>query len=630
MALVIQSAGPIAIAGEQGKFPAVLFSGYNGESQGAALADVLFGSQDPSGHLDFTWYRDDSQLPDMSDYGLTPSATGGAGRTYMYFTGTPTYPFGYGLSYTHFRFANLTVGAQSTSADGTIHASFDVTNTGGRAGAAVAQLYLVPPTTAGAELPVKRLVGFQKTAVLQPGQTQTVTLSVEVTDLAFWDQQAAKWLVPDGPYQFQIGADSSNIDASQTVTVSGALKPHVQYVTVQPEDVIYNTGDTVDLTASNRWLADDTNPSLEHRNLSVTADNVIEAVNNDGSFVNLNHADVSYRSSNPSVAAVTSTGTMTARGPGVATITVTVNGVSGSAVVLVKQPLTLTAPRVALPGAPFTATTTLSNPGSAALTNAELTLTAPAGWAVTPTSPASFQSVLSGETVMTTWTVTAPTDSTPDSYQLTAQVTYQSASGDGTASAIDQIAVPYQSLNSAFNDPGISDDANPTFGNLDGGGRSYSAQALATTGLTPGASISHDGLNFTWPNVQPGMSDNVAAGAQTISLSGSGSTLGFLGTGDYGSTSGNGTILYTDGSTQTFELSFPDWWANKATTGGDILATMPYINTPTGRRTQTASIYYASVPLEQGKTVQYVTLPDVSQQPTTNQVAMHIFAIATG
>ena len=63
----------------QGKFPAIVFSGYNGESQGTALADVLFGKQNPSGHLNFTWYSDDSQLPDMTNYGLTPSHTGGLG-----------------------------------------------------------------------------------------------------------------------------------------------------------------------------------------------------------------------------------------------------------------------------------------------------------------------------------------------------------------------------------------------------------------------------------------------------------------------------------------------------------------------------------------------------------------------
>ncbi|MCX4722964.1 glycoside hydrolase family 3 C-terminal domain-containing protein [Streptomyces sp. NPDC090052] len=69
------------------------------------MANVLFGKQNPSGRLDFTWYKDESQLPAMSNYGLTPGATGGLGRTYQYFTGKPTYPFGYGSSYTTFSYS---------------------------------------------------------------------------------------------------------------------------------------------------------------------------------------------------------------------------------------------------------------------------------------------------------------------------------------------------------------------------------------------------------------------------------------------------------------------------------------------------------------------------------------------
>src|SRR5207248_658909 len=102
MALAIQSDGPVAIEHLKGVFPAIVFSGYNGESQGTALADVLFGKQNPSGHLNFTWYSDDSQLPDLKNYGLTPSQTGGIGRTYQYFTGTPAYPCAYLLSYSKF------------------------------------------------------------------------------------------------------------------------------------------------------------------------------------------------------------------------------------------------------------------------------------------------------------------------------------------------------------------------------------------------------------------------------------------------------------------------------------------------------------------------------------------------
>src|SRR5699024_9530241 len=108
MAMVIQSEGPIDISDVQQYFPAIMFSGYNGESQGTALAHVLLGEKNPSGHLDFTWYRDDTQLPSKSNYHLKPGKTNGLGRTYMYYTGRqahffgrttvgkPTYPFGYG------------------------------------------------------------------------------------------------------------------------------------------------------------------------------------------------------------------------------------------------------------------------------------------------------------------------------------------------------------------------------------------------------------------------------------------------------------------------------------------------------------------------------------------------------
>jgi hypothetical protein len=188
------------------------------------------------------------------------------------------------------------------------------------------------------------------------------------------------------------------------------------------------------------------------------------------------------------------------------------------------------------------------------------------------------------------------------------------------------MSVPYPSLSDAFNNPGISDDSTTTAGNLDGGGFSYSAQALAANGLTPGAAITHDGVAFTWPGAQPGTPDNVVAGGQTIALSGSGTTLGLLGAGDYGAASGSGTITYTDGSTQQFTVGFPDWWSNTAPASGDILATDPYINTPSGRQNQQDSIYYVGIPLQAGKTVKYLTLPDLSEQAVQGSTAMHIFA----
>jgi beta-glucosidase-like glycosyl hydrolase len=628
-AMVIQSGGPVDISSTQSGFPAIVFSGYNGESQGTALAQVLFGQVNPAGHLDFTWYSSDSQLPGMKNYGLTPSQTGGLGRTYMYFTGAPTYPFGYGLSYSHFSYSHITVAPGQVNANATVPVSFDVTNTGSVPGATVAQLYVAPQfTVPGVELPKEQLEGFQRTAVLAPGQSQHITLLVKAASLSQWDEQSLKQAVYDGPYQFRVGPDSATVAGSGTVDVTGAIAPHVQYVTVQPDQVVFTPGGTLDLTGKNPWIAPDTNPSLEQPH--ATADNIVEAVSNDQSFVNLSGATVSYASSNPNVATVSSTGKVTAIAHGVATIRVTVNGVTGTTPIVVQQPFTLSAPATAAPGSTATVTTALPDAGSRPLTNVSVTLAVPAGWTATATSPSTFATVQPGQTAQTTWQVTVPADAKPGSNELTAGASFTDANGPGTATATAEVSLPYASLPDAFNNPGISDDSNPSAGNLDGGGFSYSAQTLAAAGLTPGASITHDGVTFTWPNAQPGTPDNVVAGGQTIALPGSGSTLGLVGTGDYGAASGTGTITYTDGSTQQFDVTFPDWWSNTAPAGGDILTTLPYINTPTGKQNQHVSVYYIGVPLQAGKTVKYVTLPDVSQGAAQGQTVMHIFAMGIG
>ena len=231
------------------------------------------------------------------------------------------------------------------------------------------------------------------------------------------------------------------------------------------------------------------------------------------------------------------------------------------------------------------------------------------------TSPSSSSSLSSPPTISPSPPTISPSPSTISPSPSTIS---PSPSGPATT------APP---LSGAFNNSGISDDADPAAGNLDGGGYSYSAQALAAAGLSPGASVTHDGLTFTWPDAAAGAPDDMLASGQTISVSGSG-TLGFLGASDYYGSSGTGTITYTDGTTQSFTLSLADWWANTATAGGNIVATVPYMNTSTGRMNQQVSVYYAAVPLQAGKTVQYVTLPNISQTAVQGSPSMHIFAVA--
>ena len=140
-----------------------------------------------------------------------------AGRTYRFFTGTPLYPFGHGLSYTTFRYANLRTSADTAGATDTITVSFDLTNGGTRAGEEVAQLYVRYPRSAMPR-PLRDLRGFQRVH-LEPGETRTVTLSLPVDYLSYWDVDADRWAVEPGPVQLQVGASSSDIRLEHTIIV---------------------------------------------------------------------------------------------------------------------------------------------------------------------------------------------------------------------------------------------------------------------------------------------------------------------------------------------------------------------------------------------------------------------------
>ncbi|HEX4223430.1 MAG TPA: glycoside hydrolase family 3 C-terminal domain-containing protein [Pseudonocardiaceae bacterium] len=625
MVLAVQSNGPVQVDNEQAKFPSIVFSGYNGESQGTALADVLFGRQNPDGHLDFTWYADDSQLPDMSNYNLAPAQTDGLGRTYQYFTGTPTYPFGYGLSYSNFSYSNIHADKSTVDANGAVKVSVTVKNTGNTAGSTVAQLYAATPfTVPGVTLPDERLAGFQKTNVLKPGQSQNITLTVSLPSLTIWDQNAAKSVVYDGNYAFKVGTSASDIAGTATVAVTGALTPKVQEVTVQPDQVDYQVGQTLDLTGKNPWIKDDTDPTQEQRNLSITADNIVEAADNDGSFADLTKTPVSYRSSDPTVATVSDKGLVTAVGDGTATITATVNGVCGSTPIVVGHAVSVSAPALSKAGQTSTVTTTFTNTGKTAAHNVAMNLDLPTGWTASATSPASFGSVAGGQKASTTWSVSIPTNAAG----LFDLVTDATVNGVHDSSNWTQADVPYTSVPAAYNNIAITSDDNRGGANLDGAGASFSEQALAAAGVTPGTPIVHDGLTFTWPNVQLGNADNVVASGQTIDYSGSGSTLGFLGTSTWGPVTGSGTIAYTDGSSQPFTISFGDWANGAPPTGGDVAIRAAYGNQPGNKTGWQTTIDYFPVSIDPSKTIQSITLPPGNASPQGGTPAMHIFGIS--
>lgn len=179
-------------------------------------------------------------------------------------------------------------------------------------------------------------------------------------------------------------------------------------------------------------------------------------------------------------------------------------------------------------------------------------------------------------------------------------------------------------LSSLFTDAGISDDANPAAADLDGSGSSFSAEALASVGWAPGLDLTTaDGADVRVPGAAPGQPDNALASGQSFAVTGSGRALDFIVTSTDGGTGGSGSIAYSDGSSQTYTLSVPDWWTGTS----PIAAATQYRNNPGGRQVHQVSLFAAAVPLDPAKSVVSVTLPNVGSS-TAGTAALHVFATA--
>ncbi|WP_020659985.1 glycoside hydrolase family 3 protein [Amycolatopsis benzoatilytica] len=195
--------------------PGILWTTHAGQETGHAVADVLFGDHDPSGRLTQTWYASDAGLPSILDYDIAKT-----GMTYQYYAGKPLYPFGYGLSYTSFRYGKP---RPAQAAPGTVAVDVDVTNTGARAGTDVVQLYSSARDSRAAQ-PLKQLRAFERVE-LAPGQTKTVRLSVKTADLAFWDVTRNRSVVEAGVYDLAVGRSATDLAGSVPVHVAGERIP---------------------------------------------------------------------------------------------------------------------------------------------------------------------------------------------------------------------------------------------------------------------------------------------------------------------------------------------------------------------------------------------------------------------
>jgi beta-glucosidase len=230
--------------------PAILEGWYLGQEGGTAAANVLFGDVNPGGKLPITFPHSVGDLPDF--YNHKPSAN----RTYAFSTRTPLFPFGYGLSYTSFKFESLHVEPDHIKVGGTAKVTVDVTNTGAREGDEVPQLY-IHQKIATVTRPVMQLKGFQR-VTLKPGEKKTVEFTVTPDMLSMLDENMNR-IVQPGAFELMVGPSSDQTD-KVTLAVTGVNgdtgMPPLPPPPVGSESGVVSTFDNLKVSANyGSWIA---------------------------------------------------------------------------------------------------------------------------------------------------------------------------------------------------------------------------------------------------------------------------------------------------------------------------------------------------------------------------------------
>ena len=221
--LVLVTGKPFAIPWEKKNIPAILVQWYAGEQSGNSIADILFGKVSPSGRLTFSFPESTGHLPVFynhlrSDRGFykSPGSYDSPGRDYVFSAPVPLWSFGHGLTYTTFEYSNLQTDRTSYLLNDTVHVRIDLKNTGKREGKEVVQLY-VSDVYSSVAMPVRQLRDFRKVA-LQAGETQTVRLSIPVSELTILNEKNEA-IVEPGEFEIQVGSASDHILLRKTIRV---------------------------------------------------------------------------------------------------------------------------------------------------------------------------------------------------------------------------------------------------------------------------------------------------------------------------------------------------------------------------------------------------------------------------
>jgi beta-glucosidase len=217
--LVLENGRPLDIRWASEHVPAILEAWYPGTEGGDAAADVLFGDVNPGGKLPVSWPRVAGAEPLYYNHNLTHEPEDKPSFTSRYWdiNSKPLYPFGYGLSYSAFKFANLQLSKTSMHIGDTTEVTVNVTNTSSVAGDAVAQIY-IHQRYGSASRPVRQLKGFERIA-LQPGETKTLTFPLGNDELKYWNPQTKQWVVEASDFDIWAGEDSTaSLHAELAVT----------------------------------------------------------------------------------------------------------------------------------------------------------------------------------------------------------------------------------------------------------------------------------------------------------------------------------------------------------------------------------------------------------------------------
>ena len=227
--VAITSGGAVHAASWIDQTPACLELWYSGEQGGTAIAEVLFGDVNPSGRLPITFEKREEDNPSFANYYPEASTQRviykegifSGYRGYEHNGTKPLFPFGFGLSYTTFTFGNLTVKDESSTTAAKYTASFDVTNSGKRAGAEVAQIYIGDSSSA-VPRPSKELKGFVKVN-LEPGETKHLIVPLDTRSFAYYDTNSATWRAAAGTYKILIGKSSEEIELTGEIRLSRTI-----------------------------------------------------------------------------------------------------------------------------------------------------------------------------------------------------------------------------------------------------------------------------------------------------------------------------------------------------------------------------------------------------------------------